>query len=84
MVTFPDSNQFHDQAQQPKVKYSSGQLDTHSWQTECKTAPQAKVQSYEYKKKIRCASRLYVKFDCPLARQKFSLLITVYDCETDL
>ena len=27
-------------------------------------------------------SRLYAKFDCPVAHQKFSLLATVHDCET--
>ena len=25
---------------------------------------------------------LFAKFDCPVARQKFSLLATAHDCET--
>ena len=30
------------------------------------------------------ASRSYAKFDCPVARQNFSLLPTAHDCETGL
>ena len=29
-------------------------------------------------------SRLYAKFDCPVARQSFSLLVPAHDCETGL
>ena len=31
---------------------------------------------------LRPASRLYAKFDCPVARQNFSMLATAHDCET--
>ena len=40
-------SQFYDHAQQQQVKISGGPLDTHSWQTECKTAPLTKVQLRE-------------------------------------
>ena len=36
------------------------------------------------KPSFRCANRLYAKLDCPVARQKFSLLATAHDCETGL
>ena len=29
-----------------------------------------------------CVSRLFAKFDCPVARQNFPLLATAHDCET--
>ena len=41
-------DQFHNHAQQSKVKYSGGPLDNQTWQTEWKTAPLAKVQLCEY------------------------------------
>ena len=51
-------------------------------------APLAKVQLCEYENQtleaFAAASRLYTKFDCPVARQNFSLLVTGHDCETGL
>ena len=47
-----------------------------------------KVQLCEYEKQTSEAfvavSCLYTKFNCPVARQKFSLLATAHDCETGL
>ena len=48
----------------------------------------AKVQLCEYENQTLeafvAASCLIAKFDCPVARQKFSLLATAHDCETGL
>ena len=78
--------QFHNHAQQLKVKNSGGPLDNQTWQTEGKTAPLAKVQLCEYKNQTLgvfvAVSHLYTKFDCSVVRQNFSLLATVYDSET--
>ena len=54
-----------------------------------KTTPLAKVQLCEYENQnmqaFVTASRLYAKFDCPVACQNFSLLdIAKHDCETGL
>ena len=53
-----------------------GPLYNQTWQTECKTAPFAKVQLCEHENQTLeafvVASRLYAKFNCPVARQKFS------------
>ena len=57
------------------MKYSGGSLDNQTWQTEWKNAPLAKVQLSEYENQTLEAfvavSRLYAKFDCPVARQNF-------------
>ena len=62
------------------MKISGGPLDNQTWRTEWKTAPLAKVQLYQYKNQTLeafvAARRLYAKFDCPVAHQKFSLLLT--------
>ena len=67
---------------------SGGPLDNRTWQTEWKTAPLAKVQLCEYENQTLedfvVASRLYVKFDCPVACQNLSLLATAHDCKTGL
>ena len=67
---------------------SGGPLDNKTWQKEWKTAPLAKVQLCEYENQTLeafvAASRLYAKFDCPVARQKLSRLATAHDCETGL
>ena len=67
---------------------SGGPLDNQTWQVAWKTAPLAKVQVCEYENQTLeafvAASRSYVKFDCPVARQKFSLLTTAHDCENAL
>ena len=68
------------------MKKSGGPLDNQTSQTEWKTAPLATAQLCEYENQtleaFGAASRLYGKFDCPVARQKFSLLVTAHDCET--
>ena len=69
---------------QPKVTNSDEPLDTHSWHTECKTATGQSLVVWDKKPSFRCANRLYAKLDCPVARQKFSLLATAHDCETGL
>ena len=65
---------------------SGRSLDNQTWQTEWKTAPMAKVQLCEYENQTLeafvVASRLYVKYDCAVAGQNFSLLATGHDCET--
>ena len=70
------------------MKYSDGPLDNQTWQTEWKTASLAKVQLSEYEKQtletLVMASRLYAKFDCPVASQNFLLFATAHDCETGL
>ena len=67
------------------MKTSDWLLDNPTWQTEWKTAPLIKVQLCEYENQTLeafvAASRLSAKFDCPVTRQKFSLLATAYDCE---
>ena len=54
-------------------------LDNQTWQTEWKTAPLATVQLCEYENQTSeafvAASRLSAKFDCPVARLNFSLLL---------
>ena len=75
---------FLDHAQQIKVKYSDGPLDSQTWQTEW-TVPPAKVQLCESENQTLEAfvadGRLSAKFDCPVARQNVSLLATAHDCE---
>ena len=75
-------------AQWLRLKHSDGPLDIQTWQTEWKTVPLAKVQLCEYENKtleaFAAARCLYAKFDCSVARQKFSLLATAHDCETGL
>ena len=70
------------------MKYSGGPLDSQTWQTECTSAPLAKMKSCEQENQTLEAfvvtSRLYTKFDCPVARQNFPLLATVHDCETSV
>ena len=73
----------------PIIMHSSGEpLDNPTWQTEWKTVPLAKVQLCEYENQTLeafvAASRLYAKFDCPVARQNCPLLATAHDCETGL
>ena len=62
------------------MKISGWLLDNQTWQTEWKTAPLAKVQLCEYENQTLeafvAARRLYVKFDCPVARQNVLLLAT--------
>ena len=82
------TSQFHNHAQKRKVKYSDRPLDNQTWQTEWKTAPLATEQLCEYENQtleaFDVASRLYAKFDCPVACQNCSLLVIVQDCETSL
>ena len=63
-------------------------LNNQTWQTEWKTAPLAKVQLCEYENQTLeafvAASSSYAKFDCPVARQNFSLVATAHDRETGL
>ena len=53
-----------------------------------KTASLAKAQLCKYENQTLEAfvavRRSYAKFDCPVARQNFSLLGTAHDCETGL
>ena len=69
-----------------KSEISDWLLDNQTWQTEWKTAPLSTAQLCEYENQTLeafvAASRLSAKFDCPVARQKFSLLATAHDCET--
>ena len=62
-------------------------LDNQTWQTEWKTASLAAVQLCEYENQTLKAfvadSRLFAKFDCPVARQNFSLSASAHDYETD-
>ena len=62
-----------------------GPLDNQTWQTECKTAPLAKVQLCEYENQtleaLAAASCSYIKYDCAVARRNFSLLATAHDCD---
>ena len=64
-----------------KFWQASGQI---AW----KTAPLTKVQLCEYENQTLEAfvagSRLYVKFDCAVVRQNFSLVAIVHDCKIDL
>ena len=66
------------------MKHSDGPLDNQTWQTEWKTVPLAKVQLCEYENQTLeafvVASRLYTKFDCPVAHQNLSALATAHDC----
>ena len=70
------------------MKSSGGPLGNQTWQTEWKTVPLAAVQLCEYENQtleaFLAASRLYSKFDCPVARQNLLLLATAHDCETGL
>ena len=63
-------------------------LDNQTWRTEWKTAPSAKAQLCENENQTLeafvAASSSYVKYDCAMACQNFSLLATVHDCETGL
>ena len=67
---------------------SDGPLDNQTWQIGWKTAPLAKVLLCEYENQTLeafvAASRSYVKYDCAVAHQNFSLLATAHDCETEL
>ena len=67
--------QFHNHAQWLKVKNSGGPLDNQTWQTGWKTAALDKRWLCEYENQTLeafvAASRLYAKFDCPVARQNF-------------
>ena len=67
---------------------SGRSLDNQTWQKEKKTAQLAKLLLREDEnqtlKAIIAASRLYAKFDCPVARHNFSHLATAHDCETGL
>ena len=63
-------------AKSEKFWRATGQ--SNRWQTEWKTAPLAKVQLCEYENQT-----LGAPFVCLVARQKFSLLATAHDCETD-
>ena len=77
-------SQLHNHAQSIKVKNQGGPLDYQTCQTEWKTAPLAKVQSYEYENQTLeafvAASRLSAKFDCPVARQNLSILLRALSC----
>ena len=70
------------------MKYSGGPLVNQTLQIAWKTAPLAKVQlcEYEYQtlEAFVVASRSYVKYDCTVSCQKFSLLATAHDCKTGL
>ena len=59
-----------------------------TWQTKWRTTTLAKMEMCEYENQtleaFAAASRLYAKFDCPVARQDCSLLATAHDCETGL
>ena len=70
------------------MKISGGPLDNQTCQTEWKTATLDKAQLCEYENQTLEAfvavSHLSAKFDCPVARQNFSLLATAHDCETGL
>ena len=68
---------------------SGGPLNNQTWQTEWKTASLAKVQLCEYENQTLeafvAASCSYIKYDCAVAHQNFSLLAThVHDCESCL
>ena len=77
---------FYDHSQELKVQNSGGLLDNQTWQTQWKTAPLAKAHLCEHENQtweaFVVASRLYSKFDCPVARQNVLLLATAHDCET--
>ena len=70
------------------MKNSCGPLDSETLQAEWEIAPLDKVQLREYENQtleaFDAARCLYAKFSCPVARQNFSLLATVHDCETGL
>ena len=70
------------------MKYPGGPLGNQTWQTEWKTASLVKVQVCEYEnwtlEVFVVVSRLYDKFDCPVAHQNISFLTTARVCETDL
>ena len=68
------------------MEYSGGPLDNQTWQTEWKTAPLDKLQLCEDENlgSFWYVSRLYAKFDCPVARQNIPLLATAHDYETGL
>ena len=72
-------------AKSEKSWHATGQLNC---QTEWKTAPLAKVQLCEHEnqtlKFFFAASRLYAKFNCPVARQNVSPITTAHDCETGI
>ena len=67
---------------------SGGPLNNQTCQIAWRTAPLSKVQLCEYENQTMeafvAASRSYVKYDCAVARQNFSVLATVHDCETSL
>ena len=84
-------SQFHNHAQQLKVKIPGGPLDNQTWQTEWKTAPLAELQLCENKKtnfgsfgcdQISFIQSLIVQWP---TRMYFQLLLaTVHDCKTGL
>ena len=63
-------------------------MDNQTWQTEWKTAPLATVQLCENENQTLEAfvvsSRLYAKFNCPVAHHRFFILATAHDCEGGL
>ena len=72
--------QFHKHAQWLKVKSSGGPLDNQTWQTEWKTVPLAKAQmcGHEYENQgLEAFVAVNGKFDCPVARQNFSLKVEI-------
>ena len=73
-------SQIHNYVQELVVKTSDRPLDSETWQTECQTAPLAKVQWCEYKNQT-LEVFLWPTFDCPVAHQKFSLLATAHYCK---
>ena len=77
---------YHIHMQYLNVKYSSGKSNLADRMEEA--ASLAKVQLCECEnqtlKGFLVASRLYAKFDCPVAHQNISLLATAHDCETGL
>ena len=42
------------------------------------------MKTTEYLEAFEAASRLYTKFDCPVAYQNLTRLVTARDCETVL
>ena len=74
-ASLPAISQFHNHAQSLKAKNSRWPLDSQTWQTKWKTAPLAKLQLRGYEdqtlKAFVASSRLYAKFHCPVAHQKF-------------
>ena len=70
------------------MKNSVGPQDNQTWHIEWKTVLLDRLQLCEYENQTLeafvAASRLYAKFDCPVARQNFSFLASAHDRETFL